>query len=362
MGKERGTEKPTDKRKREARRDGRIARTPDVGAWVGVLLGSLFLPRVLASTLAMARDALAAVPAVTAAPDPVVALHLLRSAATRGLTAFLPLAGAIALSALVLAAAQGGLRVTPRQLKPKPSRLSPKEGAKRLFGAQGWILLAKSLLKIVLLGGVATLVLRRVYPELASPVPVPLAAALPATANAAARLVRAVAVTGLALALAEHVVERRRLGKSLLMTKQEIKEEHRQSEGDPHVRAQIRSRQVQLRRNRMIAEVGTATVVLVNPTHVAVALRYDSGNGAPRVVAKGAGAVARRIREEAARHEVPLVEDVPLARAVYAACELGAEIPPEFYDAVARVLAVVFSLRRRKAAFQLGRPVALGAT
>jgi flagellar biosynthetic protein FlhB len=131
------------------------------------------------------------------------------------------------------------------------------------------------------------------------------------------------------------------------MTLREFKEENKRTEGDPQVKAAIRSRQLQVSRSRMMAAVADADVVLVNPTHVAVALRYEPGKGAPRVVAKGAGALAARIRARAAEHNVPLVEDVPLARALHAACEVGAEIPEYLFTAVARVLAFVMALRRR---------------
>jgi flagellar biosynthetic protein FlhB len=134
------------------------------------------------------------------------------------------------------------------------------------------------------------------------------------------------------------------------MTRREVKEEHKQSEGDPQLKGAIRSRQLAMSRNRMMSEVAKADVVLVNPTHVAVALRYDPARGAPRVVAKGAGAVAARIRERAGEHRVPMVEDVPLARALHAQCDLGQEIPGELYEAVARVLAFVMALRRRGSA------------
>jgi flagellar biosynthesis protein FlhB len=129
------------------------------------------------------------------------------------------------------------------------------------------------------------------------------------------------------------------------MTKKEVRDEHKQSEGDPHVKGQIRSRQMAAARSRMMAAVPEADVVLVNPTHVAVALRYDPAKGTPRVVAKGAGLVATRIRELAEANRVTLVEDIPLARALHAGCEVGQEIPPQLYQAVAQVLAFVLSLR-----------------
>jgi flagellar biosynthetic protein FlhB len=134
--------------------------------------------------------------------------------------------------------------------------------------------------------------------------------------------------------------------KQLRMTPREIKDENRQTEGDPMVKQALRSRQVAMSRNRMLAAVSTADVVVVNPTHYAVALHYESGKGAPRVVAKGADALAAKIRERAREHGVPIVEDKPLTRLLYRVCELEDEIPAELYVAVARILAFVLALRR----------------
>jgi flagellar biosynthetic protein FlhB len=154
---------------------------------------------------------------------------------------------------------------------------------------------------------------------------------------------------------ADYFVVRRRTNKQLRMTKEEVKQENKNTEGDPLVKAQIRSRQMAMARNRQMADVPTADVVLVNPTHVAVALRYEPTKGAPRVVAKGQGPVATKIRELAAEHRVPMVQDVPLARALHGGCEVGAEIPAEFYGAVAKVLAFVMSLKARGSAAGLHR-------
>jgi flagellar biosynthetic protein FlhB len=155
-----------------------------------------------------------------------------------------------------------------------------------------------------------------------------------------------VAVAGLALAAVDYAFQRRRVRKSVMMTKQEVKEEYRQSEGDPMTRQRIRQRQVEMSRNRMMAAVAVSSVVVVNPTHIAVALEYRPEWGAPRVVAKGQGFVAARIREEAEKHGVPIVRDVPLARTLHSACKLGQSIPPHLYEAVARLLAFVFNLKR----------------
>jgi flagellar biosynthetic protein FlhB len=131
------------------------------------------------------------------------------------------------------------------------------------------------------------------------------------------------------------------------MTLKEVKDENKNSEGDPLVKSQRRSRQLAMSRNRMIAAIAGADVVLLNPTHLAVALKYEPGKSAPKVVAKGSGTIAARIREEADTHGVPMVRDIPLARALHAACEIGQEIPAELYTSVARVLAFVMQLAAR---------------
>ncbi len=184
----------------------------------------------------------------------------------------------------------------------------------------------------------------------------PLGTVAAATGASLVQLVRTVAVVGLALAAGDYLVARRRVTKQLMMTRKEVQDEHRQSEGDPHLKAALRRRAAAVARNRMMLDVPKADVVLVNPTHVAVALRYRPGMGAPRVVAKGAGVMAARIRAVAAENRVPMIEDVPLARALHRGCEVGAEIPQDLYTAVARVLAFVMALRARGAHAGLHRP------
>jgi flagellar biosynthetic protein FlhB len=174
---------------------------------------------------------------------------------------------------------------------------------------------------------------------------VPIRTVLDTVSGHALGLVRNVAFIGLGMAGADYAMQRRRVGKQVRMTKEEVKQEHKQSEGDPMLKSAIRSRQLAAARNRMMADVPTADVVLVNPTHVAVALRYQPERGAPRVVARGAGAIAVRIRAIATDERVPLVRDVPLARALYRSTKVGQEIPPELFAAVAQVLAFVISRR-----------------
>src|SRR3712207_2903799 len=160
-------------------------------------------------------------------------------------------------------------------------------------------------------------------------------------------MIRVVAVTGLVIAVVDYVIVRKRTMKELRMSKYEIGQEHKQSEGDPHVKAQRRAAQMAMSRNRMMSEVANADVLLVNPTHVAVALKYEADRGAPRVVAKGADEIASTLREKAAEARVPLVQDIPLARALHASCDIGQEVPAQLFTAVARVLAFVMQLDAR---------------
>jgi len=155
---------------------------------------------------------------------------------------------------------------------------------------------------------------------------------------------------GVVMAAADFAVQKRKSLKDLRMTKEEVKQEAKSTDGNPLIKQAIRSKQLQISRNRMMSAVARADVIVLNPTHYAVALRYEPGSGPPEVLAKGVDGVAARIRERAAEHRIPMVEDVPLARALHAACEVGEEIPGELFEAVAHVLAFVMSLRARGSA------------
>jgi flagellar biosynthetic protein FlhB len=161
-------------------------------------------------------------------------------------------------------------------------------------------------------------------------------------------MVRSVAYAALVVSALDYVYQRRTMAKSLKMSKAEVRDEGKQAEGNPEVKGKIKGKMREASRNRMLSMVGQASVVIVNPVHIAVALVYEPTRGAPRVIAKGEGFVAERIREEADKHQVPIVESIPLARALYAAVELEDEIGAEFYEPVARLLAFVHRLGRRR--------------
>ncbi|MDQ4504128.1 EscU/YscU/HrcU family type III secretion system export apparatus switch protein [Sinomonas sp. ASV322] len=342
------TERATEKRLREVRSKGQLSRSQDLTAWLAVGAGALMLP----STIAAASNAGAAqlfrVRSVVASPDPGTAMTALGDgfgslAGTVG-----PLAAVVFLTVLVGAAAQGGVHA--RRFAPSFEHFNPVAGFKRMFGVQALWGGAKALAKTAVVGLVLWGVAQGLMPVLLSAGALPLAGVLAAANDGAASLIRFAVAAGLVLAGADVFVVLRRNRAKTRMTKRELKDESKSSDGDPLIRAQRRSRQLAMSRNRMIAAIAGADVVLVNPTHVAVALAYEPGKSAPRIVAKGAGVVAARIREEAEAKRVPMVQDVPLARALHAACELGQEIPVEFYTAVAGVLAFVMALKARGAA------------
>lgn len=349
------TEKATPKRMKEARRKGRLSHSQDLSAWLGIGAAALVLPAVLTAGANAGREQFMLLRDVIANPDPEVTVTALGDGLGSILTTLAPLAGVVVLAAIAATAVQGGIHPSTHRLKPTFKQFNLATGLKRIFGMQAAWQGVKAALKAGAIGLVLYTVVQGMVPLLLGSGTHSLSQVLDTVAGGTTNLMRTAVIAGLVLAAADVLVVMRRNRKQTRMTKREVLEEYKQTEGDPLVKSQIRSRQLAMSRNRMIADVASADVVLVNPTHVAVALKYTPGSGAPKVVAKGAGHVAARIRAKATEKHVPMVEDVPLARALHAACELGQEVPPHLYVAVARVLAFVMALRRRGAATGLHR-------
>lgn len=320
-----------------------------------MLTASFILPRTLEAAVGHAREALTRVPSVIENPDTAAALDMLKSGALGAVTAVAPLALAIMLVGIAGAGAQGGIRVATKLFIPKFNRLNPLPGLKKMLGTQSLWEGTKALVKTGVLGAVLYMTVKDLLPVLLTAGQLPLGSLLTIVKDTVLTLVRYAAAAGIVLAAADYFVVKKKSMKQLKMSKEDIKQEHKQAEGDPHVKGQIRARQMAMARNRQMADVPKADVVLVNPTHVAVALRYDPAKGAPRVLAKGQGAIAAKIRELATEHRIPMVQDVPLARALHAGTEIGQEIPAEFYGAVAKVLAFVMSLKAKGAAAGIHR-------
>ncbi|GAA3795519.1 EscU/YscU/HrcU family type III secretion system export apparatus switch protein [Cellulomonas soli] len=341
------TQKATPQRMKELRRKGGLSTSQDMSAWVGLGVAVLMIPGVISRGKAAATDQLAHVRDVALDPASLSVTTVLGDALRSVVPTLAPMFVAVVVAAIVVAAAQGGIHV--RKLKLHVEHLNPTSAAKRLLGPQSWWQGAKTLLKTGVVALVLLTVVQGLVPVLTVSGRLPLQQLVDTAAGGTTSLLRFGIVAGVLLAVADLVVVMRRNRKQTRMTLLEVKEEHKKTEGDPQVKGAIRAKQMAMSRNRMMAAVAQADVVLVNPTHVAVALRYEPGSGAPKVVAKGAGALAARIRAEASEHRVPLVEDIPLARALHAACEVGQEIPEYLFTAVARVLAFVMALRRRGA-------------
>ena len=336
------TEKPTPKKIKDSRKEGQFPRTPDAATWIGIAAGAALAPKSVELTGQQIRKLLSMLPAVADDPTPARALGVLSKLPQAVLIGAAPVCLAAALGALLATVAQG-VYPSGKVLKPKFSRLNPKEGVKRMFGAKAAWEAVKALLKVIVIAVVVVMIGRNLIPELAAAGTLPLGTSVARAAHGLETMIWAAAIAGIALAFADYAYQKHTVTKQLMMSPKDIRDEMKQSEGDPMMKGAIRQKQMALSRNRMMAQVATASVVLVNPTHLAIALLYQPGAGAPRVVAKGAGAVALKIREIARENRVPVVEDKPLTRSIYRVCELEEEIPAELYLAVARILAFVMA-------------------
>jgi flagellar biosynthetic protein FlhB len=350
------TEKPTPKRLKEARKEGQIPRTQELGTWAGVAVASALLPMLVGNVFDEVGKLFVQVGTVIEHPEVDRVDPLLGQALSAFLATVLPVALTLLLVGVMASAAQGGVTLATKGMKPTLKKLNPFPGIKRMFGTHGLWEAAKAVIKTIALGVVVVVTSDRAQALVAASGALPLSAVTATVADSAVLMFRVVAATGFGIALADYVVLRVQAMKKLKMTKYEIQQEHKSQEGDPHVKAQRKGVALAMSRNRMMAEVAEADVLLVNPTHVAVALRYEPERGAPRVVAKGADELAARLRERAAEARVPMVQDIPLARALHASCELGQEVPPQLFTAVARVLAFVMQLGARGVRGGVHRP------
>lgn len=351
------TEAPTAKKKKESRKEGQVPRTPEFGGWLTLLALGLVLDfaagREVRALMALMSYSLRS----AGEADPAEALEVLGQGFRHVLVVLVVLGSAVMVVGVLSAIAQGGFYLATKSVQPKFSKLNPVPGAKRMFGTQALWEGCKVIVKSSVVAIISYTAIRAVLPLIGGLVPV--SATLEVGHDRIVTLLRVVAVAGLVMAAADYAFQRRKVGKQVRMTKHEVKQETKQTDGNPLIKSAIRSRQLAAARSRMMVDVQSADVVLVNPTHVAVALKYDPSGGAPRVVAKGAGAVAAKIRERAEESRVPLVRDVPLARALHSSCTVGQEIPIELFAAVAQVLAFVIGRRtqgQRGGAYSSPRP------
>jgi flagellar biosynthetic protein FlhB len=355
------TEAPSRRRLEDARKRGQVARSREVDTAI-VLLAALLVIRVSGEQTWRAMEALLRDSFAILGRDDIFTVQLTaatgRGLVGRALGILLPLVLGVGALALLGAFLQSGVSFSTQALKPQLSRLNPLTGAKRVFASKRSLVQAlTSLIELVFVSGVAVLALRARLDEIASlGVRRDLMPSLGLTVDIAFDVTLKVCLALVAIAAADYVFQRWDFLSQMKMTKQEVKDENRQTEGDPL----IRQRMARLRRSlltRVLAAVPKADVVLTNPTHYAVALKYDpTSDRAPRVLAKGERYLAQRIREVATEHRVQIIENPPLTRAIYRAVAVYQEITPDLFEAVAEVLAFVYRLRTGR-----GAPVAPAA-
>jgi flagellar biosynthetic protein FlhB len=345
------TEEPSAKKLSDARAKGDVAKSADIpqlasllGAVCVVLMAGGWLTRDLSAALtpflahagqmdlSSGGAVVIARQAILAAMPPLVLVML-----------------TTALFGFVAHVAQTGFMLTPEKIKPDMSKLDLIKGMGRLFGVDGLVQFAKSALKFIVTGIIAYFVLKPHTGEVINMVGMDPAAMIPVSMKLATKLFFAVILLLVVTSGFDWFWQRQRFMKRMRMTLQEVKDEYKQSDGDPYIKAKRRQIQMQRSRQRMIQAVPKATVVVMNPTHFAVALKYEAGETpAPLCVAKGMDDLALKIRAVAEEHGVPVLEDPPLARALYAAVEIDEEIPAEHFEAVAKVIGFIMNGKKPK--------------
>lgn len=338
------TEQPTPRRRTEAREEGQVARSQDLTAAISLLAGLVLLriigPGMMEAMYAMTR-ALGGTPGLTS--DSLLPwIRQVSLGAAEMIAPFLLLVVVLTAAGSI---AQSGLLLTWKKLGFKPDRLNPVGGFKRLFSGDSLTRLVISLFKVAVLIVIAYLTIAGRIGEIISAGTYHVGGVFLTCAGMLFDLAIRICVALLILGLIDYMVQRWKMERQLRMTKQEVRDELKRMEGDPLLKHRRRQLQARLAMQRIQVEVPRADVVVTNPTEYAIAIRYDESTmSAPRVVAKGKDFLAARIRQVAQQFGVPIVERPPLARALYAGVDVGQEIPPAFYRAVAEVLAYVYQL------------------
>lgn len=343
------TEDPTPKRMREAREKGNVASSKEVSHWFMIAAFGLFMLVFVASMAGRIAESMRAFISSShqIATDPGALQDLLVRVGS-DLLFFLgiPLAMAF-VAALAGGLVQNGLIFTAEPITPKLDKINPISGVKRIVSLRSLTEFAKSVFKFVLIGGAIAIVFYPFLDDIDKYVNADIKVLLNDMHAASLKVIMVVLALISIIALADFLYQRWEHHRKLKMTKQEVKDEFKQTEGDPHIKAKLRQLRMERARRRMMTAVPGSDVVVTNPTHFAVALKYDEATmTAPMLVAKGVDLVAKRIRELAEENEVPIVENPPLARALHAGVDLDQEVPPDYYQAVAEIIGYVMRLKR----------------
>ncbi len=342
------TEQATPRRRQDARKKGKVARSMELNSFGILFIGIIVL--FFAAPMLVSQVEMVMQTTLQSAAQMDLNINrmpeLFATFAGRLLLMLLPVFIAMITVGLLINFAQVGFTISGESLQPKPERINVVSGFKRLFSLQSLVNLFKNILKLVVVGWIAYLAIKSESKHFVEMLDGDVWLVIGFIGRAAFNIVFKIALAMMVLALLDYAYQRWEFEKSIRMTKQEIKEEVKQYEGSPLTRSRVRRVQQELSRMRMTREIPNADAVVTNPVHLAVALKYDPDNmGAPTVVAKGARLVAEKIKKIAREHGVPIVENPPVARALYQAVEVGGEIPANLYKAVAEVLAYVYRLK-----------------
>jgi len=344
------TEEPTAKRRSDAREEGNVPKSTEVNTVVVLLAAVVFLrfaiPKIGDLVLDQIRRYWAMMTLETAKGDPFVLLQtLFQDAILIVVKTVIPVALVIMIFGVIGNIAQVGLLFSLKSIQPKLSKINPISGMQRLFSMRAVVDTIKNIFKLIVVGAVAWISIKNEYGQF-------IALVNASTFEIAVYMLKlSYAITIkiifvlLIIAVIDWFYQKFEHEKKMKMSKQEVKEEHKQQDGDPKIKGRIRQLQREMAMRRMMSEVPKATVVVTNPTHLSIAIQYDEGMKSPIVVAKGVDHIAMKIRDIAKEHDIPLYEDVPLARSMYDKVEPGDEVPIEFYNAVAEVLAFVYKMQ-----------------
>ncbi len=349
------TEKATPKRREEAREKGQVPRSVEVNSAV-ILLTALLTFRYAGPYMVDSMNQLAVFSYqnmnMTLGMESLYSLGLFYMWQIAKIIA--PVLGMILLVGLMANYMQVGVLFTLKPLVPKFSNVSPLSGFKKLFSRRSLVDFFKSILKLLLIGWVVYKGVKGALPDLVPTMDMQGAEALKFVGRLTLTILNRAILALAVLAVLDFFYQRWEYEDGLKMTKQEIRDEFKQSEGDPMIKARIRQIQREMARRRMFESVPRADVVITNPTHVAVALEYKEGMSAPVVLAKGERVVAEKIKEMAKKNRIPIVENPPLARALLKQCPVGAPISPDLFEAVAEILAFVYRMNKQKTGTRVG--------
>ncbi|MEM1485272.1 flagellar biosynthesis protein FlhB [Oscillospiraceae bacterium PP1C4] len=345
------TEKATSKRKSDERKKGNIFQSKEIVTVFSLAIVFYSFKSLAPNFIQTLKKSITDFLALTVSLETLTTAevtHLFVNGCTTFAIAVMPLLLISGFATVILTMAQTRMLVSFKSIQFKGNRMNPLEGIKKMFSMRGFVELIKSLIKIIVLSYIIFNVFKKEFSGLPRMMDMTIEQALMITGSIILSIVKTVVIIFAFLALFDYVYQWWEYEKNLRMSKQEIKEEYKQTEGDPQIKGKIKERQQQQARKRMMQNVPNADVVIRNPTHFAVAIQYQpEKNHAPVVIAKGADRIALKIVEIAEKNNIIITENKPLARGLYDAVELDQEIPDQFYQAVAEVLAFVYSLKKK---------------